>query len=279
VRKPTPGKNVGDPQVDPVKYSWFNTAVFRRAVSMAVDRDAMIPSVFFGDGVKAWSTATPGNKVWFTPDAVKYDYNVDQARKLLASLHWADKDGDGYLEDTKGNTVSFTLKTNSSNKMRVSMGNFVRDDLAKVGIKVTLVPVEFNTIITNLREDFEYDAILLGLQTGVPPDPGMGQNVWRSSGRTHHWNMAQPKPETLEEARIDKLMDVIVGSVDLTERKAAWKEIQDIVNEQCWIEWLPTINVKLPLRNRFGNARPSVIPHRLLWNIEQVYVKGRGRES
>ena len=59
-----------------------------RGDSIAVDRDAMIPSVFFGDGVKAWSTATPGNKIWFTPDVVKYDYNLPEARKLLASLHW-----------------------------------------------------------------------------------------------------------------------------------------------------------------------------------------------
>jgi hypothetical protein len=31
--------------------------------------------------------------------------------------------------------------------------------------------------------------------------------------------------------------------------------------------------MKLPVRNKFGNVRPSVIPHRILWNIEQVFVK------
>ena len=56
------------------------------------------------------------------------------------------------------------MKTNSDNKMRVGMANFIRDDLAKVGIKVTLVPVDFNTLITNIRDDLQYDAILLGLQ-------------------------------------------------------------------------------------------------------------------
>ena len=66
------------------------------------------------------------------------------------------------------------------------MANFISDDLAKVGIKVTLVPVEFNTLITNISDDFRTMPILLGLQSGVPPDPAMGQNVWRSSGRTHY---------------------------------------------------------------------------------------------
>ena len=51
------------------------------------------------------------------------------------------------------------------------------------------------------------------------------------------------------------------------------RDIENIVNEQCWFIWLPTINAKIPLRNRFGNAKPSVIPHRLIWNIDQVYVK------
>jgi hypothetical protein len=37
--------------------------------------------------------------------------------------------------------------------------------------------------------------------------------------------------------------------------------------------WLPTLKAKLPLRNRFGNTMPTVIRHRLLWNIERVYVK------
>ncbi len=272
VKKAEKGK-VGAPVVDAVKYGWFNNATFRRAVSMAVDREAMIPSIFFGDAVKNWSTSSPGSKLWYTPEVVKYDFNLDEAKRLLAGLGWKDSNSDGVLEDTSGQTVSFTMKTNSDNKTRVGMANFIRDDLAKVGIKVTLVPVDFNTLITNLRDDFQYDTILLGLQTGVPPDPAMGQNVWRSSGRSHNWNISQLKPETPQEARIDALMDTIVASNDYRVRKQAWTDVQNIVNEQAWMIWLPTIKAKIPLRNRFGNTKPSVIPHRLIWNIDTVFVK------
>lgn len=274
IKKAEKGR-VGAPVVDATKYAWFNDVVFRRAVSMAVDRDAMIPSIFFGDGVKNWSTQSPGSKLWYSPDVVKYDYNVAEAKRLLASLGWKDGNGDGILEDTKGNPISFTMKTNSDNKTRVGMANFIRDDLSKVGIKVTLVPVDFNTLITNLREDFQYDTILLGLQTGVPPDPAMGQNVFRSSGRSHNWNISQLKPETPQEARIDQLMDTLVASNDLKVRQAAWLDVENIVNEQAWFIWLPTLKAKIPMRNRFGNAKPSVIPHRLIWNIDTVFVKAQ----
>ena len=57
------------------------------------------------------------------------------------------------LEDEKGHPISFTLKTNASNTMRVAMANFIKDDLAKVGIRVSPAPLEFNTLIANLRED------------------------------------------------------------------------------------------------------------------------------
>lgn len=269
------GRKVGDPYVDAGKYAYFNNPVFRRAVSMAVDREAMIPSIFFGDAVKNWSQSTAGAKVWYTPDVVKFDFNLAESKRLLASLGFKDSNGDGILEDTRGQPVSFSMKTNSDNKMRVGMANFIRDDLAKVGIKVTLAPVDFNTLITNIRDDKQYEAILLGLQSGVPPDPAMGQNTWRSSGRTHNWNISQPKPATPEEARIDSLMDTLVSSSDMTVRKQAWKDVQNIVNDQAWLIWLPTINAKLPLRNRFGNVKPSVIPHRLIWNIDRVYVKAQ----
>jgi peptide/nickel transport system substrate-binding protein len=242
-------------------------------VSMAIDRDAMIPSVFFGQGHKNWALATPANRIWHSPDLVHYDYDVEGAKRLLAGLGWKDGNGDGVLEDGQGHPISFTMKTNSDNTLRIGMANFVKDDLAKVGIKVALVPVDFNTLIVNLRNDFQYDAILLGLQSGVPPDPSNMQNVWRSRGQTHEWFMNQLKPDTPEEARIDELMDVIVTNLDLSARKRAYKEIETIANEQGWMVWLPIRQQKVPISNRFGNLQPSVLPHRLLWNIDRVFVK------
>jgi peptide/nickel transport system substrate-binding protein len=275
VHTASPGKKVGATQVDALHYSWFSNPNFRKAVSMAVDRDAIIKSVLFGEAVKNWSQSTPGNKLWYSPDVTHYDYDPDQAKKLLAGMGWKDKNGDGILEDTKGNPIRFSLKTNSGNTLRVSMCNFIKDDLAKVGIECTPAPVEFNTLITNLREDFQYESILLGLQSGVPPDPGMGQNVWKSSGLTHYWNIKQPHPETPAEAEVDKLIGENVATNDSTIRHTTWKRIQDITNEQAFIIWLPTLKVKIPVRNQFGNVRPTVIPHRILWNVDQIFAKPR----
>ena len=163
------------------------------------------------------------------------------------------------LEDARGNPVAFQLKTNGDNTMRVAMANFIKDDLAKVGIRVTLSPVDFNTLITNLRSDFQYEAILLGLQSGVPPDPTNGQNVWRSSGISHYWFVRQQKPATPEEARIDQLMDEIVTTHDIAERKSDLEGDPDHLERAGLVHLAADPQVKLPVSNRFGNVQPSIM--------------------
>lgn len=276
VREPGSGRKVGAPQVDPVKYAWFSNPEFRRAVSMAIDRQTMINGPFYGEGVLNWSQMTAGNRVWYNPDLDAWDYDPEAAKAKLDAIGYVDRNGDGIREDADGNPISFSLKTNSDNVIRIALCNLIADDLNQIGIRAVLTPVDFNTLITNLRQDFQYDVILLGLQAGVPPDPAMGQNVWRSSGLTHFWNIKQPRPETPAEAEIDRLIDANIRTDDMTQRLASWRRVEEILTEQCFIVWLPTLKAKIPIRNKFGNLQPSVIPHRIIWNIDRVFLKPRG---
>ena len=70
-------------------------------------------------------------------------------------------------------------------------------------------------------------------------------------------------------------MDVIVTTLDLNARKTAYKEVETIMSDQQWFIWLPIRRMKVPMSNRFGNLEPSILPHRILWNIERVYVKAQ----
>ena len=277
VRDAKPGKPVGSPEVDPVKFAWFNNVAFRRAVSKAIDRDAMIASVYYGSAIKSWSSATPGNTVWYTPDLAHDDYDPAEAMRLLAGLGFRDRNGDGTLEDRDGRPVTFILKTNSSNLSRVAMANFVRDDLAKVGIRVVLSLIDFNTFLTNVNRDYQYDAAILGLAF-AGPDPVHHERLWRSSSIFHQWNNLQAKPETPEEARIDSLLDVMARATDQAKRMASWRELQGIANERAWLIWLPAQVVKIPVRDRIGNMRPTGLSLGLAgvaWNSELLYVRNQ----
>ena len=161
----------------------------------------------------------------------------------------------------------------------MQMCNFVKDDLAKVGIKLTPSGLDFNTMVTKTRHEFDYDACLLGLGSAVPSDPGMGPNFWKSSGLTHYWNVAQPRPDTPAEARIDSLFQVCIGTTDLAARKAAYRQMAEILNDECFVIWLPTLELKIPIRSRFGNVHPSQMPHRILWNSAVLFDKHPGQKN
>src|SRR6185503_8787148 len=106
-----------------------------------------------------------------------------------------------------------------------------------------------------------------------PDPPGMGQNFWRPSGLTHYWNIKQPRPETPAEAKMLELLEQNLSTIDKAAQKQTWKEMQNTLNEQAFVIYLPVQVVKVPVRNKFGNIAPNIIPHRVLWNIRRVYVK------
>lgn len=257
----------------PAAARWLPNASFRRAVSLAIDRDAMIASVMFGAGAKYWTFATPADTAWSLPDIAHDDYNPDEARRMLASLGMTDRDGDGFLEDADGRPVSFSLKLTANNPTRVAMGNFVRDDLAKVGIRLTLVPIEFNTLTVNVNRDFQFDAIMMGLAV-VRPDPFFAAGFWRSSGN-HPWQPRSVRPASPEQEQVDRLIDSIRASTDQARRKAWWTELHTVANAQAWVIWMPVQTTKVPVRARFANVRPArgaVSASGIVWNAEEFYV-------
>jgi peptide/nickel transport system substrate-binding protein len=218
---------------------------------------------------------TRGSRQWYTPNITGDDYDPEGAKRLLAGLGLRDHDRDSVLEDAGGHPVSFTLKTNGDSQTRVAICNLIKDDLARVGIQTTLVQVDMNTLVTNTRSDFDYQAVLTGLGSAVPSDPAMAANFYRSSGATHYWNVRQKKPATAAERAIDSLFEINADTLDSAVRHETWTRIQRLLNQECFVIWLPSQMVKLPARNGFGNLQPVALPHRLLWNIDRVFVRRR----
>jgi peptide/nickel transport system substrate-binding protein len=263
------------PKVPAHKYAWFTQRDFRRAVSMALDREAMIRGPLYGFGVKGWAILTQGNARWHDPSISAPDHQPAEARRLLERLGMVDRDGDGVREDRQGNKLEFSLLVNSGNNVSGAMAALVQDDLAKVGIRVTLQPLDFKSLVSRTRDDQRYEACLLGLGSAVPADPGMGANFWKSTGSLHYWSMNQPEgsPDTPAEARMDAAFARNIGTVDLAARKRAYREMAQILNDEAFVVWLPTQVTKLPVSSRFGNVHPSPMPPRILWNSDRLFEK------
>ncbi|MGC9942943.1 MAG: ABC transporter substrate-binding protein [Verrucomicrobiota bacterium] len=265
---------VGKPIVDPIKLKWFRNTKFRQAVSYAINRDAIIQSIFSGRAVPAYGFTTVGNKKWFNPNIQKYPYDPAKSLELLKEIGIEKRNGDDFLTDADGNKIEFVLNTNTGNGSREKAAVFIQSDLQKIGIKVIFQPIEFNTLISKIDNTYDYDCILLGLAPGTVADPSDDMNTLISSGFTHEWFPREKTPSTDWEARIDDLMDRQMQEQDYDKRKKLYDEVQTIMAEQQPL--IPTVTPMYyaAIRSDVGNVRPTPLNgYRATWNLEELYFK------
>ena len=263
----------GQPCVDPKKLKWFRNVKFRQACAYAIDRDSLIRSVFSGRAIPNYGFVTPGNKKWFNPDIPQYPHDLARARELLKEIGIEDRNGDGMLEDADGNTIEFVFNTNIENNSRMKAAVLIQADLQKLGFKVVLQPVEFNTLIHKIDDTHEYECVLMGLFGGAT-DPCFQANVIRSDAYTHQWFPREKQPSTSWEARLDFLMNDLSKTLDFAGRKKDFDEVQRILAEQQPMIFTVTPYYYAAARSDIGNLRPTALSfYRVTWNAEELYFK------
>jgi peptide/nickel transport system substrate-binding protein len=254
------------------KAQWFADRRFRQACSYAIDRGAIVRNILrnLGYPLAGPFTVHPGPMHF---DVQPYPHDVEKAKQLLDEMGL--KLGpDGIRVDNQGHQVAFTLTTNAGNTNREAMCDFIRKDLEGVGIKVNVLPLEFNALIDKLDNSYDWEAIVMGW-TGSN-EPNDGANFWKSSARYHMWWPEQKQPATEWEKRIDEIFYQGVQEFDPVKRKALYREWIDIVAKEQPVIYLTTNERVAALRDKFGNVMPSPWPEYgkpLLQYEEYVFVK------
>jgi peptide/nickel transport system substrate-binding protein len=238
--------------VAPPKLTWFQDVRFRRALNHAIDRNTIVRQVYAGRATPAWSPVSVANKRYYNPDLPKYEYDLARAQQLLAEAGYK-KGPDGFLRDAKGNVVDFSISTSSQSPDGIAIGNIVRQDFTKLGIKVLFTPEAFSTLVTKLDSTFKWDAIIIGL-TG-DNEPGTARTAWLSSGNLHDWNPRQATPATAWEAEIDRIFEQVAREFDADRRRALYFRWQEIVAEQVPLMYFTNPKTQPVVRNTLGNTR------------------------
>jgi len=249
------------------KKAWFTSTNFRRAISESINRGDMARIVYHGHAVPAIGIISPSNKIWFNSDLKPHPYDT------VSALHRLQQDGfhmDGQtLRDRSGHAVEFSIATNAGNRARESMATMIQEDLKKIGIKVNVVTLDFNSLLERMTQTYNYEACLLGFQN-VELDPNSQMAVWLSSADNHQWNPKQKTPATAWEAEIDKLMKAQAASGDEHKRKQYWDRVQQIAWEQEPFIYLVNKDALVAIAPTVKNAEPSVFRPQTYWNVETL---------
>lgn len=251
------------------KKAWFRSAVFRRAISDAINRGDLAKLVFRGHAQPAVGPFSPANRFWFNAKLKPPVYSPDAALTCLQTEGF--RLDNGTLKDRGGNAVVFSIITNSGNKYRERMATMIQQDLQRIGIQVRVVTLDFPSLIERMTQSFDYEAILLGL-TNVALDPNEEMNVWLSSSENHQWNPQEKTPETPWEAEIDRLMRLQSASSDPKKRKEAFDRVQEIVVEQAPFIFLVNRNALSASSSSVHGLTPVILAPQTYWNAERLSV-------
>lgn len=137
----------------------FDDADVRRALTLAIDRQALVDTLWRGYARVAASPILAN--VWArAKDLAPWPYDPREASRILAAEGFRDSDGDGVL-DRGGRPFRFELTTNSSNRVRSDALVLVQEQLRRIGVDAQPRTLEIQTLTEkNLAHDF--DATLSG---------------------------------------------------------------------------------------------------------------------
>lgn len=137
----------------------FSDVLVRRAIAYALNKPFYIKAIYHNHAQVAINPYPP--TMWgYNPDVSIYSYSPDKARELLAEA--------GYPNGFE--TTLWTLPvTRPFNPNGMKMGALMQQDLAKVGIKVTLQAYDWGTYLEKIMNG-EHDMAQLGW-TGDNGDP------------------------------------------------------------------------------------------------------------
>ncbi|WP_298608739.1 peptide-binding protein [uncultured Thiothrix sp.] len=194
----------------------------RQAMSYLTDMQRIVKDIYLDHAEQAISPFNPRSKQ-HDPSLKPWVFNLEKAQALLKEAGFADKNGDGILEDKDGKPFEFKMIYFQGNKGRERTVLFLKDIYARAGIKLEPSPQEFPVMQEALKKR-DFDSITMGWSSGIETD--IYQMFHSSQIKDEGSNfISYINPE------LDKLIDEARHTVDEAKRMALWQQAERIMYE------------------------------------------------
>ena len=194
----------------------FRDVRVRQAFEYAINRQAIIDSVFLGYASIANSAITPALKAYYDPSLEsRYPYDPEKAKQLLAEAGWT-AGPEGVLT-RDGQPFRFTMITDQPLFGQVSA--LVQQDLKNVGVVADLNTTDFTTYKNSVYVTKDYTAAVSWWV--YPSDPDV-LPYYHSSTAEQGFNIPEYK-----DPKLDELLEQGQSAPDLESRKAVYKQLQE----------------------------------------------------
>ncbi|MFI9743282.1 ABC transporter substrate-binding protein [Streptomyces sp. NPDC052494] len=245
-----------------------DTAV-RRALDIAVDRQAMVDKILEGAGKPAYGPV-PTDSPWFAKGTERR-HDLAGAQKILDEAGW--KPGPDGIRVKNGVRAEFPLWYLSGDKLRQDHALAYASDAKKAGIGITTQAGTWEVIEPRMKTD----AVLAG--GGSPGDPDFDQYLLLKSSLAGDGfnNMAWYDNKT-----VDRALEDGRRTNDVTKRRAAYDTVQRELAENPGYTFLTHIDHLYVVNDSWDGLSTQIEPHDHglasgpWWNVEGWQPKKAG---
>lgn len=250
-----------DPNDPSIPHKLFGSSSVRKALTMAINRKEILDEYLSGQGELAASSVSPIFKSAFNETVKPYEYNPNEAKRLLSLEGWKNENKNGILE--KGNIeFRFTMHYPVGNPLREYAAVVVKNNLKVVGIEVTLEKMEMGIFFNNIYER-KFDSWMAGFGVSIPIDL---KPYWYSDPGVGFLNFSNYRNN-----EADKILDKLETKISSDKKNELIKKFQEIIHQDepvTFLYWTPNV---VAYNNRIKNINITpygVLVHCQEWKIE-----------
>jgi len=233
----------------------FSDVKVRRALSHAMNVEQLIKTYCYGLGVQVASFVHPDIKDRLNENVKPYEYDLNKAKQLLAEAGWKDSNGNGTVDKMiEGELEEFEIKLNfnNGNKRRETACLIFQEAAKKIGIKVSIIPLEWAVLLEKTKTQ-NFEMFVLGwISSPLETDP---KQIWHTDaskdGGSNYTNFGSPKS--------DKIIEDLRSEMNAAKRIPYYKELQQVIHDEAPYIFLLAQKERIAINKRFGNTYGSGI--------------------
>jgi len=230
---------------DPVYRELFRKADFRRALSLAIDRDEINNTIFYGVAVPSNNTVLPDSPLFEDEYQTKWaEYDPDAANELLDGLGLTEKNSDGIRMLPDGRPLQIVVETAGEETEQTDVLELVADHWRKIGVSLFIKPSQREVFYNRINSGDTQMAVWWGLENALlTPDMSPAEFAPLSTDQFQWpaWGLwAQSSGQTGEEPNVDSVKQLMAlvkewgQADDDTAREEVWHKILDVWTDQVF---------------------------------------------
>jgi peptide/nickel transport system substrate-binding protein len=222
----------------------FSDISVRRALSMAIDREALNRNVFGKIG-HVGHGPFPASAVYADTTLKLLPYDTTYAKALLDSAGW--RVAASGIREKNGHPLKFSLLVPTSSALRMKYAVLLQEAMRHVGAQVELDQVDFGAFLARLGTS-DFEAVMGGYNVD-PSVTGEKQN-WSTSGiGPNGQNVMQ-----YSNRKVDAMLDSASNAADVTKMKRyASQAFQQIIDDAP-VAWLYDVVTVEAINSRIKNT-------------------------